>query len=209
LQAGQEFEITGKNADGDWWQFDYNGTPGWVAGSMVTVNDAANNVQVVEVAPPPAPVVQAPQPQVQAQPQPAAQPQPTAVPAAPPPPATLFVAAGSESRSADNTNFPIVTFWGRLGRTGDSSPISGASNYKLRVVGPTGTIEKPFTEVWEKAYPRVGQSEFIYDGKDELPRGAGNWRAVVVDGSGKEVSDAQTGTLIDSTHDVILTWVPR
>ena len=35
LQAGQSFAITGKNPAGDWWQFDFNGRPGWVLGELV------------------------------------------------------------------------------------------------------------------------------------------------------------------------------
>ncbi len=51
--------------------------------------------------------------------------------------------------------------------------------------------------------------QFRYNAKFEAPRTAGGYRAVVVDGSGKEVSDPITGTLLDRTHDVILSWWPR
>ena len=37
LQQGQTYPVTGKNAAGDWWQFDYNGRSGWVSGQNVNV----------------------------------------------------------------------------------------------------------------------------------------------------------------------------
>ncbi len=142
-------------------------------------------------------------------PQPTARPRPTTPPAqptTPPAAAALFGQAGTEIRNADDANFPIVTFWGRLGKTGDALPISGG--YKLRVSAPSGTLDVAFGERWQNAYP--GQpSEFRYNAKLELPRTAGAFRAVVVDGSGKEVSDAITGELRDKTHDVLLTWFRR
>ena len=46
--AGQRFLITGRNADGDWWQIiDSGGRVGWVYGPLVTPVNAAN-VQVVD-----------------------------------------------------------------------------------------------------------------------------------------------------------------
>jgi formylglycine-generating enzyme required for sulfatase activity len=43
---GQRFPISGKNQDGSWWQIDYNNQTGWVAGQLVT----AQNADVVPVA---------------------------------------------------------------------------------------------------------------------------------------------------------------
>jgi hypothetical protein len=98
-----------------------------------------------------------------------------------------------------------VTFWGRLGPTG-SSPIGGG--YRLRVSAASGNGETAFGDVWQNANPGLA-SEFRYNAKIELPRTAGGYRAVVVDGGGKEVSDVISGALNDRTHDVILSWWPR
>lgn len=202
----QEYEITGKNAAGDWWQFTYNGQPAWIAAGLVTANDAASNVQVAEAPAPPVVVQPAPQPQAQPQPQPQAKPQPTAKPA---PPATIFRQAGAEVRSPPDAKPTIVEFWGRLGLPGSGNPVSGASAYKLRVTSPMGTTEVPFRDVWENAYPGIKGSEFKYDAKAQLPVGPGAFTAVVVDGGGKEVSEPINGTLIDTSRDVIITFLPR
>ena len=38
--AGEEFVITGKDADGDWWQIDFQGLPGWIHAPFVVAADA-------------------------------------------------------------------------------------------------------------------------------------------------------------------------
>ena len=193
VQQGQKFEITGKNQTGTWWQFDYNGRPGWISGELVSPNAAAANAPVVTNIPPPPP-----QP-----PAPTAAPRPTSPP---PPPPGLFAQAGAEVRDADNTNFNLVTFWGRLGQTGGNA-IGGG--YRLRVSAPSGNAEAPFGDVWQSAYPGMGGAEFRYNAKIELPRTSGPFRAVVIDGSGKEVGDVIAGAVNERSHDVILTWWPR
>jgi hypothetical protein len=72
LGAGQAFDIAGKNAAGNWLQFDYNGRPGWVLADLVTVSGDFGQVQVAQNIPPP------PTPRPTARPQPTAVPQPTA-----------------------------------------------------------------------------------------------------------------------------------
>ncbi|MDE0428466.1 MAG: SH3 domain-containing protein, partial [Caldilineaceae bacterium] len=39
---GQEFDVTGKNADGNWWQIDLEGQPGWIFAPYVTAVDTEN-----------------------------------------------------------------------------------------------------------------------------------------------------------------------
>ena len=39
---GQQFPITGKNADGDWWQIDFNGQTGWLYAPFVTAANTEN-----------------------------------------------------------------------------------------------------------------------------------------------------------------------
>lgn len=38
--AGEAYTITGKSADGAWWQIDFAGQPGWIYGPLVTATDA-------------------------------------------------------------------------------------------------------------------------------------------------------------------------
>ncbi len=45
--SGQEYVITGKNGDGDWWQIDFEGQAGWVFGEYVTATNG-ENVPVVD-----------------------------------------------------------------------------------------------------------------------------------------------------------------
>jgi hypothetical protein len=193
LSAGQTFEITGKNPAGDWWQFTFNGQPAWVVGNLVNASATEKVEMAANIPAPP-------------KPQPTARPAPVQPTQPPPPPPNLFGQDGGEVRNADDTNFNLVTFWGRLGRTSDSAPTSGG--YKLRVSVPSGSGEVPFLGEWQWAYGGFS-NKFLYNSKLELPRTAGEYRAVVVDGSGKEVSDPITGTLIDRSHDVILTWWKR
>ncbi len=194
IRQGQTFPITGKNPAGNWWQFDYNGRPGWVSGQLVRVT----NAELVQVATniPAAPT---------ARPQPTAPPRPPAQPTQPPAPARQFAQGGTEYRNSDNPH-PWITFWGRLGRPTDANPISG---FQLRVTTAAGSKTEPFGPFWENAYAGITGSEFKYNVKIELPRSGGGFTAVVVDGNGAEVSDPISGTLIDRTQDVIMTWVRR
>ena len=44
--AGEEFTITGKSADGEWWQIDFDGEAGWIYAPYVTATNA-DNVPIV------------------------------------------------------------------------------------------------------------------------------------------------------------------
>jgi hypothetical protein len=197
VRQGQSFEVTGKNQAGNWWQFSFDGRPAWISGDMVTANAAAAGVAVVANIPPaPVPPTAAPRP-VQPPPAPV---QPTAAPA---PVAVAMFQGNAEFRNSDNPD-GVVTFWGRLGPTG-ANPISG---YRMKVTAPSGGGDVAFGGEWQWAYSGL-ESQFRYNAKLEAPKRAGGFRAVVVDGSGKEVSDPITGSLLDRTHDVILSWWPR
>ncbi len=39
---GEEFAITGKSSDGEWWQIDFEGQSGWIYAPFVTATDAEN-----------------------------------------------------------------------------------------------------------------------------------------------------------------------
>jgi uncharacterized protein YraI len=74
LLAGQEIEILGRNASGDWWQLAWpGGKQAWVAGTVVQILGPIDTVAVAKNIPAP-PV------------QPTAAPRPTAAPTAPPKP---------------------------------------------------------------------------------------------------------------------------
>lgn len=75
-RQGEAFEVTGKNAAGDWWQISANGGPAWVAASVVSVE----NPQLVALAQniPAPPVVVVPPPPPTHAPAPAAAPPPAA-----------------------------------------------------------------------------------------------------------------------------------
>ncbi len=71
MQAGQEIDIIGRNASGDWWQLAWPGkTQAWVAGTVVRVLGPIDTVAVAKVIPTPPPA-------------PTAAPRPTAAPAVP------------------------------------------------------------------------------------------------------------------------------
>lgn len=54
VTVGQEFDITGKSSDGEWWQIDFDGQSGWISATYVTATNA-ENVPVVESVPTPTP----------------------------------------------------------------------------------------------------------------------------------------------------------
>ena len=77
LSAGQAYPVTGKNARGDWYQFDFDGQPGWVIANLVNVSGDPATVQVAQNIPA--------APTARPTARPVARPQPTAVPAQPQP----------------------------------------------------------------------------------------------------------------------------
>ncbi len=68
LLPGQEMPVTGRSADGTWWQLDLSpvgGTSGWIYGQLVTFQGDDGAIAVAEAPPPPptatpAPVAEAP-----------------------------------------------------------------------------------------------------------------------------------------------------
>ncbi len=197
LTNGQSFPITGKNRDGSWWQFDYNGRTGWVAGSNVSVRsgdtvEVAQNIPVAPTAAPrPTARPAAPRP---AQPQP--QPQPQVV--------TKYSLTKSELRP--NTN-PIVSVWCFVINQGGNGVVGGT----IRVLQGGATVkEQPFNAVMARGDPGYS-SEYLYnDGcKVELPGADGTYSAYLIEG-GNQVSDAFTFTASGSTNRIaIIEWKLR
>lgn len=58
VQQGQTFPITGKDPTGNWWQFDYNGRPGWVSGSLVRATGVEGVPVAADIPAPPTAVQQ-------------------------------------------------------------------------------------------------------------------------------------------------------
>jgi hypothetical protein len=83
LQAGQEADIVGRNASGDWWQLDWDGQA-WVAGTVVKIVGPLDTVAIAKDIPAPPPTATA------APAQPTAPPAATAPPP-PPKPSTAYV----------------------------------------------------------------------------------------------------------------------
>jgi uncharacterized protein YraI len=105
LTNGQSYPITGKNADGSWWQFDYNGQTGWVIGANVSVT-SSDAVQVAQNIP--QPPTAAPRPTARpAAPRPTQAPQPQQ-PAAQPAPASAKYAVSGTGRRPDTNDWVTV-----------------------------------------------------------------------------------------------------
>ena len=89
VSRDQAFDITGKNADGTWWQFCcLNGQPAWIFGELVTTENAGTVAVAENIPAAPEPVAAAPAPVEAA-------PAPTEPPAAPAPAEPQAVNAGN------------------------------------------------------------------------------------------------------------------
>jgi len=194
LKAGQSYEITGKNAAGDWWQFSFDGDPAWVAAQMVQ----ANGAEAVEVA---ASIPALPTP-VKRQPQPAPK---VAAPTKPPqpsgPPSRYSVGNGKNN---PNSN-PWISVFCRVGASG----VGDAGT--MRIMRGGGVIaEQAFGTILQGANSGMG-TEFNYnDGcKVEIrPPDEGVYTAVLVAG-GQPISDVATFTVSGDTKEFMIRWVPK
>ncbi len=127
LSAGQAFDITGKNAAGNWLQFSYAGQSGWVSANLVAVGGNTAAVQVAQNIPAPPP------PPPTAVPQPTALPQPTA-PAAPQYPFQLIKNSPGE-RCEPN---PGTTYFNGVIRYRNNTPRNGVCVH-IAYYGPRNT----------------------------------------------------------------------
>jgi hypothetical protein len=116
LDAGQTFDITGKNPAGDWYQFSYNGQPGWVRQDFVTLSGEAGGVKVAENIPALPPTARPAPP-----PQPTAVPAPTAVPPPPAPSYPFNLIKGVERCDPNAGN----TYFNGFVRSRDNAPLNG------------------------------------------------------------------------------------
>ena len=127
---GERYDITGKNAAGTWYQINFNGQTGWVAGEYVIIEGDPNAVQVAGNIP--APPVQPTRP-----PAPTAAPQPTAPPApvAPPAPSFPFSLVKGAERCDPNAG---TTYFEGFVRRRDNSPMNGVCVH-IAFYGPRNT----------------------------------------------------------------------
>jgi hypothetical protein len=199
VTEGQQYPITGKNENGDWWQFEYDGQPGWVIGTMVTVSDGAAGVQVAANIP----AAPTPRPAAPAAPKPPAQP---AQPAQPPAPAqpTYKYAVRESSFLFNDGNWITV----RCVLTADrKSGIPGT----LRVSGNGVTKEQAFIGILTWANTGMSSSSrYIYsDGcKIEMPLQEGKYTGYLIEG-GQQVSDPIEFTVSGTNREWVLAWKPR
>ncbi len=115
---GERYDITGKNASGNWYQINFNGQTGWVTSQYVVLEGDPNSVQVA-AAIPPAPVqpTRPPTPR----PQPTAPP-PPAQPTAPPQPQYRFQLVSGVESCEPNSG---TTYFNGFVRFRDNSPHNG------------------------------------------------------------------------------------
>jgi len=193
VRQGQEFPITGKNPAGDWWQFNFEGEPGWVLGTMVTANDAAAAVEVAANIPE-APTA-APRPTSAPRPPAAAQP-----PAAPAAPATQFAANGTDFRPPNQN--PVITVYCRVWNKNRTGFLAGT----MRVSGPGGTKETSFLNIRaDLYYPSMPVNANC---KIELPLAEGGYTAVLIEG-GNPISDPIAFTVAGENREFVPVWQQR
>ncbi|MGQ9794372.1 MAG: PKD domain-containing protein [Anaerolineae bacterium] len=136
LAAGQTAPVTGRNAEGSWWQIAFPGVPGergWVAGQYVTAENVSN---VPVVAPPPPP--QQPTPPL---------PLPTVVPPPPPTPSIITDWRGEYFNNPALSgspvlvrNDPAINFdWGAGSPAPNVSPDRFSVRWTRTIGFPTGT----------------------------------------------------------------------
>jgi hypothetical protein len=187
--AGQRFVITGRNAQGDWWEINYNGRPGWVYGPLVTAQNTGSVTIAANIpAPPPPTNTPVPAPQAPPPAPPPAEPAPAPAPEqpAPPPPQPVsnykfnIAVAGRCDPNAGVTYVQGRTYVNGQPQSGDwfvafSYAPDGPVVARIKA-GPHGGYEG-----WDQGfYSHILQS----DGPRE-----GNWWFWVVDPAGNRISE--------------------
>jgi hypothetical protein len=183
--AGQRFAVTAKSPAGDWWQINYNGSPGWVFAQLVT----ASNTQAVAVAqniPAPPPPTNPPAPPPTSTPVPVAQ---APAPTAPPAKKYLFniaVVGRCDPQEAGNW-FEGKTYVNGQAKSGYNVVFSYAAD------GPPITapvVSGPHTgyEGWNEGY-----YSHIINSPETGPK-AGTWYVWVMDNAGARISEIASFT---------------
>jgi len=185
---GQVFDITGKNAAGDWWQINYNGQQGWVLGELVTLANTASVAvaQNIPVEPTPAPVVVAP---------PTNTPEPAPPAEAPPPEPTqapasnykfnVAIASRCDRQPAGNW-FQGRTYVNGTPQSGFKVVFSGAGPDGEWATPPVVSGPHAGYEGWDQGY-----FSHIINASNPV---AGTWYVWVVDDAGARISEIASWT---------------
>jgi hypothetical protein len=199
VNQGQTFEVTGKNSAGDWYEFDLDGKTAWIYSQMVSVDGAdlvavADNVPALPTARPTA--------------RPAAA-QPTAQPAAPQPaPATYQFAAVGPSPYPNNNDYLTV----RCRTVREVGSGKGPEGILL-VNGPGGSKQVNFGTILNRANTGMEKNmEYMYNENCKIEIGpfvAGDYTGMLVDGSGKQISDPITFNASGDQREFMLIWNSR
>jgi Bacterial SH3 domain len=190
VERGQEFDIIGKNAAGDWWRFCcVDGQPAWIINELVDIDGAAELAPVSDEVSQAAPAA----PPAATQP-PAAAPTATevAAPTEPPPaPALAFDLIASEQFSEPSiVRAFLYVYDGEQALAGYTIQVKkdGAAQ---AVNGTTFGGQPGFT--WPIADTRQRFQNFKAEFPNVAP--AGLWEVVLVDGGGNPVGPPATFTL--------------
>ncbi len=172
LQAGQEVDIIGRNASGDWWQLAWNGVEqAWAAGTVVKVVGPIDTVAMAQNVPPPPPT------STPAAPPPTAAPPP---PTAPPKPSVAYVVrslrlrpVGQDAQRCDGGDHNIfVTVVDAAGNPLDGVRVREVFTGQINVTGSQGK--------------GVGRSQY------DIYRGGGG-QLDIVDEAGNRISELTRG----------------
>ncbi len=200
LSEGQSFPITGKNENGDWWEFDYNGKTGWViavecerdgwgrspggrkhpaaAHGRAAAHSAAGRPETCPRLRPPR-----------------SRPRPLQ-------PRTALGCLTSELRSNSN---PYVTVWCRVVNAAFTEQVPGT----LRLVYSGATVKEMGSWAQRRRRSGIKGSEFIYNQncKAEVePAQDGEYTAYLIDG-GQRISDAYKFTVSgENSRTAIVEW---
>lgn len=185
---GQRLEITGRDADGQWWQVCcFEGQSAWVADEVVSAEGPLETVALAADLPTPTPVA----------------PLPTAAVAAAP---VVLQQGDFPFVLTEETTYPFNRDYLRVGvkaNDADDNPLAG---YYLRVVNQTTGQQwlSPATNSgpWQGTAPSVDFADFrqanlIYDTRAKSTLADNSFAVWLVDGAGRQVSPAVVYTQDD------------
>ncbi|GAB4557462.1 MAG: hypothetical protein Kow0047_01760 [Anaerolineae bacterium] len=191
-QAGQRFDITGKNPAGDWWEICcVGGKTAWIFGQLTRPEGPIDTVPVSERIPPPPPTPR---------PRPTTPPPPTPTPA----PQYAFNASFVEPRPSTN---PWVTIWGRVFNAAKTEAYGG---YKVRVLRGGSVVAEAVTGNQVLRGDPGLPSEFIYNAKIEIQNYSdGQYTVQLLDAGGQPAGPDQVVTVSGELRVFLVEWIKR
>lgn len=192
VERGQEYDIIGKNAAGDWWRFCcINGQPAWIIGELVDVEGAVELAPVSEeVAQAPAAAAPAPaptQPPAAATQLPAA---PTQAPAAPVADLAFELVSQEQFSEPKMVRVFLYVYDGEKALEGYTMRVK-KDGAEMTVNGKSAGGQPSFT------WPIADSRQRFQNMKAEFPNVApvGSWEVQLLDGGGNPVGPPATFTL--------------